>query len=156
MKDVYARLKELGLTLPAASAPKGLYKLGVQYGNLFFTSGKGWTEGGKPPVAGKAGAEVSAEQAKECAKQSMLCLLANTEYAIGDLNRIRRVVRLTGYVASAPDFKGQTQVVNGASELLAALYGEDCGVGSRSAIGVAALPMDMPVEVEAIFELESE
>jgi enamine deaminase RidA (YjgF/YER057c/UK114 family) len=153
MNDVYGAMREKGLILPTTNVPAGLYTLGVTTGNLFFTSGKGWTENGKPPIIGRLGDELSVEQGILCARNSMLCLLANVERELGSLNKILRVVKLNGFIACKDDFDQQTQVLNGASQILVDIFGETKGKGARSAIGTNSLPMRMPVEVEVIFEL---
>ena len=146
------RLAELGLVLPADAAPLAVYVPAVRTGNLVFTSGQLPRVDGSLVATGKVGAEVDAEQAKELAATCALNALAAIKAEIGDLSRVRRVVKVVGFVASAPDFTGQPGVVNGASELLGAVFG-DAGVHARSAVGVAALPLDAPVEVELIVEV---
>ena len=153
--DVYARMKELGIDLGKPLTPMGLYKPCVEVldGKLAFTSGNGCRKADTPMTTGKVGAEVSLEEAKACAAQCAVNLLAALESAIGDLNRVKRVVKILGFVASAPDFYDHPKVINGASELLEKVFGEN-GVGARSAIGMAALPANMPVEIEMIVELK--
>lgn len=152
---VYLRMKENEITLPAATAPAGLYSLGVvTEGKLLFSSGKGWTESGKPPVSGRLGKELDIAEGKKAAMQSMLCLLANVQAVISDLNKIKRVVKITGFISSADGFFSQTQVLDGASQVLIDVFGEDAGRCARSAVGVSSLPMNMPVEIEAVFELK--
>jgi len=146
------RLTELGLTLPSESAPLAAYVPAVRSGNLIFTSGQLPRLGGELQATGKVGAEVDAEQAKELAKICALNALAAVKAEIGDLARVRRVVKVVGFVASAPDFTGQPGVINGASELLGEVFG-DTGRHARSAVGVAVLPLDAPVEVEVIVEV---
>ena len=121
-------------------------------GNLVFTSGQLPMVDGSLAAAGKVGAEVSAEDAKQLAATCALNALAAIKAEIGDLDRVRRIVKLVGFVASVPDFTGQPGVVNGASELLGEVFGEK-GVHARSAVGVAVLPLDAPVEVELIVEI---
>lgn len=152
--DVYKRMEELGLTLDAPLTPMGLYRPCVEFldGKLVYTSGAGCRKGERSVYTGKVGAEVSLEEGKECARQCALNLLAGLHKEIGDLNRIKRIVKVLGFVASAPDFYQHPKVINGASELLADIFGED-GVGARSAIGVCALPANIPVEVEMLVEL---
>lgn len=146
------RLAELGLTLPSESAPLASYVPAVRTGNLVFTSGQLPRLDGELAATGKVGAEVDPEQAKELAATCALNALAAVKAEIGDLTRVRRVVKVVGFVASAPDFSGQPGVVNGASDLLGKVFG-DAGVHARSAVGVAVLPLDSPVEVEIIVEV---
>jgi enamine deaminase RidA (YjgF/YER057c/UK114 family) len=152
MSSVEQKLTELGLTLPASSKPLAAYIPAVQTGNLVFTSGQLPMVDGKLTHTGKVGAEVSAETAKELAQICALNALAAIKMVIGDLDRIERVVKLVGFVSSAPDFSSQPAVVNGASEFLGQLLG-DKAIHARSAVGVAVLPLDAPVEVELIVQV---
>jgi enamine deaminase RidA (YjgF/YER057c/UK114 family) len=147
------RLAELGLSLPTDTAPLAAYVPAVRTGNLVFTSGQLPRIDGELTHTGKVGAGVTPEEAKEAAQACALNAIAALKGEIGDLEKVRRVVKVVGFVASAPDFTGQPGVVNGASELLGAVFG-DAGVHARSAVGVAALPLDVPVEVEMIVEVE--
>ncbi|MFD0267674.1 RidA family protein [Streptomyces sp. NPDC127106] len=149
---VEAKLAELGLTLPEVAAPLAAYQPAVRSGNYVFTAGQLPMVKGSLPVTGKVGAEVSPEQAKELAATCALNALAAVKSVAGDLDRIARVVKVVGFVASAPDFTAQPAVLNGASELLGEVLG-DKGVHARSAVGVAVLPLDAPVEVEIQVEL---
>jgi enamine deaminase RidA (YjgF/YER057c/UK114 family) len=149
---VAARLTELGLTLPEVVPPLASYQPAVRSGSYVFTSGQLPMVDGKLPAAGKVGAEVSAEEAHRLARVCALNALAAVQSVTGDLDSVARVVKVTGFVASAPDFTGQPAVVNGASELLGEVFGEK-GVHARSAVGVAVLPLDAPVEVEIQVEL---
>ncbi|AXE22286.1 RidA family protein [Streptomyces globosus] len=149
---VEAKLAELGLTLPEVVPPLAAYQPAVRSGAYVFTAGQLPMVKGSLPVTGKVGAEVSAEQAKELAATCALNALAAVKSVAGDLDRIARVVKVVGFVASAPDFTGQPGVLNGASELLGAVLG-DKGVHARSAVGVAVLPLDAPVEIEIQVEL---
>ncbi len=146
------RLAALGLTLPPVAAPVAAYVPAVRTGTYVYTSGQLPTVDGKLPAVGKVGDEVSAQEAAGMARTCALNALAAAASAAGGLERIRRIVKVTGFVASAPDFGGQAQVINGASELLIEVFGED-GKHSRSAIGVAELPLNAPVEVELIAEV---
>jgi enamine deaminase RidA (YjgF/YER057c/UK114 family) len=150
--DPEKRLAELGLTLPQVPAPAAAYVPAVRTGALVYTSGQLPTIDGVLLKAGKVGAEVSAEEAKELAKRCALNALAAVRAEVGDLANVRRVVKVVGFVASAPGFTGQPAVVNGASELLGEVFGE-AGAHARSAVGVAVLPFDAPVEVELIVEV---
>lgn len=149
---VEARLAELGLPLPTVVPPLAVYQPAVQSGVYVYTSGQLPMVDGKLAVTGKVGAEVTPDEAKELAKTCALNALAAVKSVVGDLDRIARVVKVVGFVASATDFTGQPGVVNGASELLGEALG-DKGVHARSAVGVAVLPLDAPVEVEIQVEL---
>ncbi len=148
------RLAALGLTLPPVPAPVAAYVPAVRTGGFVYTSGQLPTVDGKLPAVGKVGAEVSAADAAELARTCALNAIAAAAAAAGGLAAISRIVKVTGFVASAPGFSGQPQVVNGASELLLEVFGED-GRHARSAVGVAELPLNAPVEVELIAELRS-
>ncbi|QES49386.1 LysR family transcriptional regulator [Streptomyces venezuelae] len=154
MSAVEERLAELGLTLPEVVPPLAAYQPAVRSGQYVYTAGQLPMVKGSLPVTGKVGAEVSAEQAKELAAICALNGLAAVKSVVGDLDRIVRVVKVVGFVASAPDFTGQPAVLNGASELLGEVLGEK-GVHARSAVGVAVLPLDAPVEVEFQIEISS-
>ena len=147
MGKVESKLAELGLVLPEVVPPLASYVPAVQSGEYVFTSGQLPMVAGKLGLTGKVGAEVTSDEAKQQARICALNALAAVKSVIGDLDRIERVVKVVGFVASAPDFTGQPGVVNGASELLGEVLGE-AGVHARSAVGVAVLPLDAPVEVE--------
>lgn len=144
---VEARLAELGLTLPPVAAPVAAYVPAVVQGELVHTSGQLPFQGGQLPATGKVGAEVDPDQAADLAALCAVNALAAVKSVIGDLDRVRQVVKVVGFVASDPSFTGQPQVINGASELLGKVFGE-AGAHARSAVGVAVLPLDAPVEVE--------
>src|SRR5512144_1188740 len=146
------RLADLGLTLPAVAAPVAAYVPAVRTGDHVYTSGQLPMVEGALAATGKVGADVDAEQAKALARTCALNALAAVKAEVGDLGKVRRVVKVVGFVASAPDFTGQPGVVNGASELLGEVFG-DAGVHARSAVGVAVLPLDAPVEVEIVVEV---
>ncbi|MFI8254380.1 RidA family protein [Streptomyces filamentosus] len=152
MSAVEARIAELGLKLPEVVPPLAAYQPAVQSGVYVYTSGQLPMVGGELPLTGKVGAEVTAEEAKKLAATCALNALAAVKSVAGDLDRIKRVVKVVGFVASAADFTGQPGVVNGASELLGEILG-DKGVHARSAVGVTVLPLDAPVEVEVQVEL---
>jgi enamine deaminase RidA (YjgF/YER057c/UK114 family) len=152
MSAVEDKLAALGLTLPAVTAPLAAYVPAVHTGSYVHTSGQLPLIDGKLLLTGKVGAEVTPEDAKELARTSALNALAAVKSVIGDLDRIVRVVKVVGFVASASDFTGQPGVINGASELLGAVLG-DKGIHARSAVGVAVLPLDAPVEVEIQVEV---
>lgn len=147
------RIAELGLELPPVAAPVAAYVPAVRSGSYVYTSGQLPMAEGALLATGKVGAAVSPERAKELAQRCALNALAAVRAEIGDLSAVRRVVKVVGFVASAPEFTGQPGVVNGASELLGAVFG-DRGVHARSAVGVAVLPLDAPVEVEIVVEVE--
>ncbi|MFI6514421.1 RidA family protein [Spirillospora sp. NPDC050679] len=146
------RLRELGLELPDVAAPLASYVPTARTGSLVYTAGQLPLVKGELPVTGKVGAEVTAEQAAEQAKICALNAIAAVKAEIGDLAKVARIVKVVGFVASAPDFYGQPQVVNGASDLLGEVFGE-AGVHARSAVGVGVLPRNAPVEVELIVEV---
>lgn len=146
-------LASMGLELPAVAVPLAAYAPAVVSGAHVYTSGQLPLVDGKLPMTGKVGAQVSADDAKDLARLCVLNALAAVKSVVGDLNRIRRVVKIVGFVASEPAFTGQSGVVNGASDLLVEVFG-DRGVHARSAIGVAVLPLDAPVEVEIHVELD--
>jgi enamine deaminase RidA (YjgF/YER057c/UK114 family) len=146
------RLAELGLGLPPVAAPVAAYVPAVRTGSYVFTSGQLPLRDGTLIRAGKVGAEVSPDEAYECARQCALNALAAVRSQVGDLSAVTRVVKLVGFVSSVPEFTGQPQVVNGASELLGQIFG-DVGQHARSAVGVPVLPLDAPVEVELVVEV---
>lgn len=149
--DAYAKLAELGLTLPKVVPPLASYLPAVQSGNYVYVSGQLPLVEGKLPHVGKVGAEVTAEQGAELARRCALNALAAVEALVG-LGRVVKVVKVTGFVASAPGFTGQPAVINGASNLFGDVFGEQ-GRHARSAVGVAELPLGAPVEVEIIVEV---
>ena len=152
MGRIDSRLAELGITLPHRSpAPAGVYVPAVISGSQVFTAGQLPLVDGALPVTGKVGAGVTAEEAKDSARTAALNALSAIAEVLGSLDRVTRVVKVVGFVASDPTFTGQPGVLNGASEVLGAIF-EDAGVHARSAVGVATLPLDAPVEVELIVE----
>lgn len=148
---VEQRLAELGIELPGVAAPVAAYVPAVVTGNYVFTSGQLPFVNGVLPATGKVGAEVEAADAAAFAATCAVNALAAIKAQIGDLDRISRIVKVVGFVASDPSFTGQPAVINGASELLGKVFGE-AGAHARSAVGVAVLPLDAPVEVEVIAE----
>ncbi|MBG0814038.1 RidA family protein [Planomonospora sp. ID82291] len=146
------KLAALGLKLPEVVPPLAAYVPAVRSGDHVYTSGQVPMVDGRLAATGKVGAEVSAEEGREMARICALNALAAVASAAGGLSNVVRIVKVVGFVASAPDFTGQPQVVNGASELLGEVFGE-AGVHARSAVGVAVLPLDAPVEVELIAEV---
>ena len=152
MSGPSARLAELGFTLPSVPTPLAAYVPAVRAGAVVYTSGQLPLVDGALPHVGKVGAEVSPEQAADCARFAALNALAAVAAELGDLDQVARVLRVVVYVASAPDFTAQAQVGNGASEFLGEVFGE-AGRHARSAVGVAVLPLDAPVEVELMVEV---
>ncbi|MCV7090855.1 RidA family protein [Mycobacterium interjectum] len=146
-----ARLERLGVALPEVAAPLASYVPAVRTGNLVYTSGQLPIQSGQLAGTGKVGAEVSPEQGRAMARICALNALAAVNSLVG-VDAVTRVVKVVGFVASAPGFNGQPGVVNGASELLAEVFG-DAGAHARSAVGVSELPLDAPVEVELIVEV---
>jgi enamine deaminase RidA (YjgF/YER057c/UK114 family) len=145
------RLAELGITLPAPPAPVAAYVPTVTTGNHIYVSGQVPMVDGKISATGRLGDELDVGQGAEVARVCAINVMAQLKGALGDLSRVARVVKLVGFVASAPGFGDQPEVVNGASELFVEVFG-DAGRHARSAVGVAALPRNVPVEVEAIVE----
>lgn len=150
--DVYARLKELNLALPEPPPKGGIYKPVRQAGNCLYVSGQGATKAGAPVITGKAGAERTVEEAQEAARICVLNGLSVLHDFLGDLNKIKGLIKTLAFVQSAPGFSQQPKVIDGASALLRDIWGED-GVGARSAIGVNELPGNITVEIEFIFEI---
>ena len=146
------RLKALGLTLPQAAAPVATYVAAVQTGNILVVSGQLPLIEGKLKATGKLGDAISPDLGKECAQICLLNVLAQVQAAVGDLRKVKRVVRLGGFMACTPDFTQHAAVMNGASDLAVAVFG-DAGRHARSTVGVPSLPLDAPVEVEALFEI---
>ncbi|WP_110241238.1 RidA family protein [Nocardioides gilvus] len=145
-------LAELGLSVPDVAKPVATYIPAIRTGNLVLTSGQIPVRDGTPIAVGKVGGAVTPEVGVECARQCTLNAIAAVKAEIGDLALVKRVVKVVVFVASTPDFTGQPQVANGASELLGQVFG-DAGVHARSAVGVAVLPLDVPVEVEIMVEV---
>lgn len=144
-------MADQGIELPQVVAPVATYVPAVRTGNLVYTSGQLPMTSGQLPMTGKVGAEVSAEQAKDLARQCALNALAALDSLVG-VDSVVRVVKVVGFVASAPGFGGQPGVINGASELFGEVFG-DAGAHARSAVGVSELPLDSPVEVEVVVEV---
>lgn len=150
--DVYENLRSNGLELPPPPAAGGLYAKAKRTGNYLYISGQGPSLGGGPVTAGKLGAEISLEQGQAAARACALNILSCLEEHLKDLNRVKNVVKLLGFVASSDDFYQQPQVINAASGVFLQAFGE-IGAHARSAIGVNTLPGNIPVEIEAIFEI---
>lgn len=152
--DIYAKMNELGISLPTPPAKGGLYTPVMTFGDRFmYCSGCGPQLEGQS-IDGKLGKDLSVEQGQEAAKRCMLNLLSNLNAKLGDLNRIKRFVKVLAFVNSADDFTQQPQVVNGGSQLLLDLFGEERGLPARTAIGVNATPGNIAVEIEVLVEYE--
>lgn len=147
-----SRLAELGIDLPDVVAPLASYIPARQHGDLVFTAGQLPMIAGELTMTGKVGERVSVDQATDLARTCALNGIAAAASLVGDADRLTGVVKVVGFVASTPDFTGQPGVINGASNLLQEIFG-DAGIHARSAVGVAALPLDAPVEVEFIFSV---
>lgn len=154
MSTVEERLAALGLEVPEVAKPVAVYVPAVVSGDHVFTSGQLPMRNGELMVTGKVGGEVSVEEAVACAQQCALNAIAAVRSVVGDLGRVVQIVKVVAFVASTPDFTGQPQIANGASELLGAAFG-DAGVHARSAVGVPVLPLDSPVEVEIVARIAS-
>ena len=152
--EIEAKLKELGFTLPKPPEPVAVYLPAVQVGDLLFLSGTTCYVDGEFLYTGRVGAELSLEEGYATAQQTALNLLSVIKATLGDLDRVARVVKLNGYVNSAPEFDRQPEVINGASELLEKVFGER-GKHARTALGVSALPAHIPVEIELIVQVRS-
>ncbi len=149
-----ARIQELHLTLPPPPKPVAKYKPAVLVGNILYVSGHGPAKlNDKSPVAGRVGADLTTEQGKESARLVALNILSTVRNTLGTLDKVKRLVKTLGMVNCTADYKDQPQVINGFSELMADVFGEDAGVGARSAVGMGSLPNNIPVEVECIFEV---
>ena len=147
-----ARLKALGIQLPAAPKPIASYVPAVRAGNLIFLAGQGPVVDGKPTVTGKVGADLTEAEGYKAARATILTSLAVLRAEIGSLDRVRRIVKLVGWVNSAPGFTRQPWVINGASDLLVEIFG-DAGRHARSSVGANELPLNIPVEIELIVEV---
>jgi enamine deaminase RidA (YjgF/YER057c/UK114 family) len=147
------RLVELGIELPPAPRPMGTYVPGVLVGDLLFMSGLGPRHADGTMVSGKVGRDLDIEQARAAARLVGLNMLANIRAILGTLDRVERVVKTLGMVNSAPDFDQQPRVIDGYADLFVEVFGEDRGRGARSAVGMAALPMQIAVEVETILKV---
>lgn len=149
------RFNKLGLTLPPAPKPMGVYKPFLQLGNLVYVSGHGTVREDGSLIKGRIGQDLTEDAGKAAAQQVGLAILATLKANLGSLSRIKRVIKVLGMVNCVPEFERQPFIINGCSELFAKVWGEDNGVGVRSSVGMGSLPDNIPVEIEAIFELES-
>ncbi len=151
-QDPDSRIEELGLTLPPAPKPVGVYKPVLVVGKFLYVSGQGPVKDDGSLMKGKLGSDLDTDEGKLAARQVGLTMLATIKTHFGDLKKIKRLVRVLGMVNSAPNFEQHPAVINGFSELMAEVFGDEDGVGVRSAVGMT-LPLNIPVEVEAMFEL---
>ena len=147
------RFSKLGLTLPPAPAPKGVYKPCLVDGKYLYLSGHGPVRNDKTLIIGRIGSELNIEEGKLAARQVGLTLLSTIKTHIGSLDNIKRVIKVLGMVNCTADFKQHPYVINGCSELFAEVWGQENGIGVRSAVGFGSLPDNIPVEIEALFEL---
>jgi enamine deaminase RidA (YjgF/YER057c/UK114 family) len=151
--DYQSKFESLNLLLPPAPEPKGVYVPLLQVGNLVYLSGHLPVNSDGTLIRGKVGKDLDMEAGKIAAQQVGLTILSTLISNLGSLNRVKRVVKVFGMVNAATDFEKQPYVINGCSELLAEVFGRDNGIGARSALGVGSLPENVPVEIEAIFEI---
>jgi enamine deaminase RidA (YjgF/YER057c/UK114 family) len=147
------KLKTWGLVLPPAPSPMGVYKPSLIDGRYLYVSGHGPVQDDGSLIVGRVGQDLDIEQAKDAARQAGLAILATIKARLGGLDKVRRVIKILGMVGCVPEFDKHPYVINGCSELFAAIWGDELGVGVRSAIGVGSLPNNIPVEIEALFEL---
>ena len=149
-----ARLQELKLTLPPPPRPVAKYRPALLQGNLLYVSGHGPAKvDASSPVAGRVGADLTPEQGKEAARLVGLNILSTVKNTLGSLDRVKRLIKTLGMVNSTADFRDHPQVINGFSELMAQVFGDEAGVGARSAVGMGSLPGNIPVEIECVFEV---
>ena len=153
--DINDRIKELGITIPKPPVAGGIYTPALEFGEKFvYSSGCGPILNGVPVHVGKVGSDITLEQGQEAAKACILNVLSVVQAQIGDLNRIKRAVKVLAFVASSDTFFEQPKVINAASQILIDIFGETVGKPARSAIGVNVLPGNIPVEIEVLFELK--
>ena len=148
-----ANFEDTGLVMPDPPKPLGVYKPFLIVGNLVYVSGHGPLQNNGTLIRGTVGKELDQEQGKMAAQQVGLTILATLQHNLGSLNKIKRVVKVLGMVNCTKDFEKHPYIINGCSELFRTIWGEDLGVGVRSAVGMGSLPDNIPVEIEAIFEL---
>ncbi len=148
-----SRIQELHLVLPGAPKPVAKYKTALLVNGLLYVSGHGPLRPDGKMVQGKVGADLTLEQGKEAARVVGLAILSTVRHHLGSLDRVKRLVKTLGMVNSTADFRDHPQVINGFSELMAEVFGEDGGVGTRSAVGMGSLPANIPVEIECLFEV---
>lgn len=149
------RIQELHLVLPNPPKPVAKYKPAVLAGNMLYVSGHGPLKPDNSMIVGRVGADLNTDQGKEAARVVGLAILSTVRNTLGSLNQVKRLIKTLGMVNSTPDYKDHPQVINGFSELMAQVFGEDAGVGARSAVGMGSLPGNIAVEIECIFEVGS-
>jgi enamine deaminase RidA (YjgF/YER057c/UK114 family) len=147
------KLKELGVSLPPAPLPLGVYKPYLIDGKYLYLSGHGPVQDDKSLIIGRIGSDIDMEAGKLAAKQVGLTMLSTIKTHVGSLDKIKRVIKILGMVNCTPDFERHPYIINGCSELFAQIWGEENGIGVRSAVGFGSLPDNIPVEIEAVFEL---
>lgn len=153
MYNADEQFEKLGLTLPPAPAPKGVYKPCLIDGKYLYLSGHGPVQNDASLIVGRIGKDITPEEGKLAAQQVGLTMLSTIKTNLGSLNKVKRVIKVLGMVNCTSDFEHHPAIINGCSELFAAVWGEDNGVGTRSAVGFGSLPDNIPVEIEALFEL---
>lgn len=153
MYNADEQFERLGLNLPPAPTPKGVYKPCLIDGKYLYLSGHGPVQDDKSLIIGRIGRELTQEEGKLAARQVGLTMLSTIKTNIGSLNKVKRVIKVLGMVNCTPEFEYHPYIINGCSELFAQVWGEDNGVGVRSAVGFGSLPDNIPVEIEALFEL---
>ena len=147
------RFEQLGLSIPPAPSPLGVYKPCLIDGKYFYVSGHGPLRNDKSLIIGRVGKELNMEEGKLAARQVGLTILSTIKNNLGSFDKIRRVIKIFGMVNCVPEFEKHPYIINGCSELFAALWGEENGIGVRSAVGMGSLPDNISVEIEALFEL---
>ncbi len=152
-EDIEAKLEAMGITLPTPPTPVANYVTAVSTGNLVFLSGHGPMKPDGNNITGKVGADLSIEEGKEAARVTAINLLASLKAEIGDLNKVKRIVKVLGMVNAAPDFTQHPQVINGCSDLMVELFGEKMGKHARAAVGMGSLPSNIAVEIEMVVEV---
>lgn len=150
-----AKVQELGLVLPPAPKPMGVYKPCLVVDNMAYVSGHGPLLPDKTLLTGRVGSQVDQQAGYDAARQTGLAVLATLQSHFGSLDKVTRIVKTLGMVNSTAEFENHPAVINGFSELMAEVFGEDCGIGARSAVGMGSLPGNITVEVEAIFEVQA-
>lgn len=153
MQSPESRFKELGLVLPPAPKPLGVYTPSLQVGKLLYLSGHGTVKEDGGLIIGKVGEDLDMDQGKLAARQVGLAMLSTIKQAVGSLDKVKRVIKVLGMVNCLPTFERHPYVINGCSELFASVWGNEMGIGVRSAVGMGSLPDNIPVEIEALFEL---
>jgi enamine deaminase RidA (YjgF/YER057c/UK114 family) len=155
MSKPETRIQELHLTLPPVPKPMAKYRTAVQVGNMLYVSGHGPLKEDKTLITGRVGADLTLEQGKAAARQVGLAILSTVKATVSSLDKVKRLVKTLGLVNCTNEFRDQPLVINGFSELMAEVFGDEAGVGARSAVGTNALPGNIAIEIECIFELQS-